>query len=525
MRMAMSPIGSGTLINPRLPRKLRPLPTTIHEPGERKLITPITVLDDYKEEIPINVLEDYKEQIPINVLDDYKEQIPINPLEPYTESIPINPLEQKSYETYVGSGDTEEGAFQPMWDKGKTRREISDEGAEFNFNAPRRLFLAQEYLDSKGDYPLANPKTPDYLDKEAMAYADKAIREGAGNKVGGALKHDELFSKYPELKDINLSREPSNALRGSYDKDQNRITVGGGETLTSDPEESKSTALHELQHAIQEKEGWARGGSPESEANMDRETLEKVHKVQGLISDSMNLKDSDEWVYNSSSIEEILKTSKADNDIKEWALNIVRGGNKSIDEFMSNTPYRSYQRLAGEIEARDTQSRQAMPQSERMRTQPYASQGIPLSDVLVKKGGGVSQSAGDDYLYHGTSKSAADKIRKEGFKLSKEHGGYSNTMEDYTSLTDDINIAKQFSERGGYNVDKSGEGEIIKIGKKDLRIANINDTYKQGEGFGEYIDRMKNEGWDAVDATSDKASGYIGKGEREYILLNQNIKI
>lgn len=44
-----------------------------------------------------------------------------------------------------------------------------------------------------------------------------------------------------------------------------------------------------------------------------------------------------------------------------------------------------YQRLAGEIEARDTQARQKMTPEQRMSTQPYSSQNIPLKQVIARR--------------------------------------------------------------------------------------------------------------------------------------------
>lgn len=77
-------------------------------------------------------------------------------------------------------------------------------------------------------------------------------------KVGDYVEHDELFKAYPDLKNtkIEFSR---GEYSGSYDPKDDSIRV-----RSSTFEEAKSIVLHELQHAIQKREGFARGTSPES---------------------------------------------------------------------------------------------------------------------------------------------------------------------------------------------------------------------------------------------------------------------
>jgi hypothetical protein len=83
--------------------------------------------------------------------------------------------------------------------------------------------------------------------------------------VGDFLGHDPLYAAYPEAKDIQFSQKAPHATmsgeRGSYapaeGKVPPRLTLA-----TSDAPQARSTALHELQHHIQEREGFARGGMP-----------------------------------------------------------------------------------------------------------------------------------------------------------------------------------------------------------------------------------------------------------------------
>lgn len=122
-------------------------------------------------------------------------------------------------------------------------------------------------------------------------------------------------------------------------------------------------------------------------------------------------------------------------------------------------------------------------------------------------------------LYHGTSKQAAQKIYNEGFKLSSEHGGYANTIEDYISVTDDLKTAENFAHNTGLNVDRVPGGEVITINKASLKIADPEKLYPQkpNESWPDWYDRVfrqsKKDGWDAIDLrkmNSDFDEGEFG---------------
>lgn len=70
------------------------------------------------------------------------------------------------------------------------------------------------------------------------------------------LDHPQLFNDYPKLKDIKVTQDASNT--GSFDLDTNEMRIGA---YAKSP---KKQVLHEVQHAIQKEEGFARGGDLEN---------------------------------------------------------------------------------------------------------------------------------------------------------------------------------------------------------------------------------------------------------------------
>lgn len=84
------------------------------------------------------------------------------------------------------------------------------------------------------------------------------------NTVGDHLIHDELFKAYPDLKDIPAFLDYGKSVpnHGVFTDAGDLISVSG-----KDYGNTRSILLHELQHAIQRKEGMGRGGSPSAIPN------------------------------------------------------------------------------------------------------------------------------------------------------------------------------------------------------------------------------------------------------------------
>ena len=220
----------------------------------------------------------------------------------------------------------------------------------------------------------------------------KSGQEGASiRELGGKwfISVNNAITKSGGIKSNNGPFSVSKEDADIINKEEKQL---GNTKLTINVEDLKSMILHEIQHAIQDIEGFATGGSIDIVTKFDNDTKLQMAKVEAEIKQAIKLKGGGEWVYESSSLEEIISSSDAAQDIKEWAVRIVKGGEKSIDEFTSNTPWKQYKRLAGEIEARDVQSRMRLTPKERKHKTPYKSQGISKEDAIVRFEGGKAES-------------------------------------------------------------------------------------------------------------------------------------
>jgi hypothetical protein len=191
---------------------------------------------------------------------------------------------------------------------------------------------AMEYLDAHRngrvfEGPDGKPRFE--VSDEGMQLKQDAYNGKVG-KLGDIIDHPELFKQYPDLKDVKtrvyIDKNYPDGQRGSYDHKTGEITVHARNMY-----EAESTLLHEIQHAIQGKEGFVQGGSIDQirlnkEYQADMEKYVATQKAKGIIKPDWEL--------------------RADFDTAERALG-------------------QYKRLAGEAEARAVAKRMNMTDAER----------------------------------------------------------------------------------------------------------------------------------------------------------------
>jgi hypothetical protein len=187
---------------------------------------------------------------------------------------------------------------------------------------------------------------PDNVPKitDDVFYGIKANQRFTG-PIKQALPHEDLFRAYPDTSDISSGFYAWSKPEGSYDKFTDSITAGGPGTTSQ-----KSAAVHELQHAIQQREGFARGGSSQ-EFISDIEALSSLNRM------------------GFSEMDDFQKIMLADLRKKYGSI---------------KTPQQAYQNLAGEAEARATQARMNMTAEQRRATFPEESYDVPLNELIIR---------------------------------------------------------------------------------------------------------------------------------------------
>lgn len=145
---------------------------------------------------------------------------------------------------------------------------------------------------------------------------------GLPETLGGLLQHEELYKHYPELANMPLSEETDQRYAGSYGGVSEDAPMGGMSINKSmDDNELIKTILHESQHYIQDLEGWPGGGAPGAH-NFDSYTDANPKMAEAIYSQWDNAKTQSE-----------------------------------ADQIEEEAGVHAYQNIAGEILARDVESR------------------------------------------------------------------------------------------------------------------------------------------------------------------------
>jgi len=153
------------------------------------------------------------------------------------------------------------------------------------------------------------------------------------------LNHNELFELYPDLANIEIVPNFNMDSSASANPDKNRITINPDNI--KDNQDLLTTVLHEVQHFIQEKEGFSKGGSEEN--------------IRQVLEDKIS---------NKSTLKRI--TDKLFS--KNKSENIASSKHQNPQELLSQDDYKLYESLVGEVQARNVETRQSMSPEERQNT-------------------------------------------------------------------------------------------------------------------------------------------------------------
>lgn len=196
--------------------------------------------------------------------------------------------------------------------------------------------------------------------------------------VNDFVPHKDLFAAYPELKGAKLGPELKDG--GSWIADQNVVTVRPIDPTDfsgAPVKNTKSVTLHELQHAVQDKENFARGGNVEMMRDNATARYAKIadaaRTVQNRVSSlGEDLATASNFIAKNEGLDPI--------QLKYWA---EKPGDE-LKKASELTPREQYRRLAGEVEARNVQQRMDMTPDQRRQTPPWLTQDTPDELQIIR---------------------------------------------------------------------------------------------------------------------------------------------
>jgi hypothetical protein len=242
---------------------------------------------------------------------------------------------------------------------------------------------AQEIWQETGTF-----RGPDKQWRQEISDKGSKITEDVYNQISAnkqfkgpmaqALQHEELYKAYPQTAGIPTTmyadEMPSGSLMpgrgGTFQSPL--LTVGGPSSMTQ-----RSTALHELQHAIQQREGFAPGGSPSNMiTELEKIAEQKRREAKNLFEmSSANDPLDPTRLVKPGARAKGLELEKEARELEEKALLAFHSGQSRFD---------LYRRLAGEAEARATQKRRNLTDEERRAIFPLESYDVPIKELIFR---------------------------------------------------------------------------------------------------------------------------------------------
>lgn len=279
---------------------------------------------------------------------------------------------------------------------------LAGEGAESVGNADRARELEREgatreaIWQDTGWYKGADGRWRFEIDDSQMRLTGK----DAGD-LPMLIEYPALFDAYPDMRGVFAVIDRSKTAGGSYHqaRPQTDTTFGAAPEIRVEAETDdkiRTVLAHEIQHAIQEIEGFARGGSIGGEARRNHEAEQRLSRINHEMS----------WL--AERMEKARGEARAElaaqyNALKSQKLSLR-------PDLVYLHPGEQYLRLAGEAEARvvsrrldlTTEQRKAEPpwvtMDTMLREEGLLGEGQTAEDVLIVRGredAGVRFSLGD----------------------------------------------------------------------------------------------------------------------------------
>ena len=366
---------------------------------------------------------------------------------------------------------------------GKWRFEIDDSGMEYSRWGDMNRSDRTEYARFR---ELESKFIDGTTTQEEQAELRSLLEEGHGPgraeerqtlRLSDFVRHDDLYQNYPQLRQASLRfADLPEGTYGTYNAETNTITLNN--SLRDAPED---TLVHEIQHAIQNAEGFAAGASPDywESARIDAETaasaarenlrlwlqdigyLDYVRQsmdrvVAGEITLDQHWENLQRFKENSDRAREI---AVSEEEVARYEERL-----REIDQ-MGMTARELYQNTAGEIEARDVMARRQLTPEQRRQTMPDTGDENTV----------FAERAGDSY----SVEEYTDEEKKAHARDVLEHFGQTYNWNETGYLT-----------RDGKKVDFSGRHDGGPGGYRAVDHRDVNEALGLDYGGDDYSGAM-----------------------------------
>lgn len=199
-------------------------------------------------------------------------------------------------------------------------------------------------------------KTPEFKKSEFGNYQAK---------LGNVLEHPELYKAYPGIENVPVNILPWYPSKGAF---WNGSSIGMGVEAAK----NKSTLMHEVQHAIQDREAFAQGGAP-GKIGKDFKLMyeDEVNKLRKPLFDLQDRMNKGELLTS----EERAKLDYLGHVFSKYTQYARAGEQKAREHYMA---------LAGETEARNVETRLPLEPQDRLKISPMSTEDTARAEQIVR---------------------------------------------------------------------------------------------------------------------------------------------
>ena len=413
----------------------------------------------------------------------------------------------------IAAGDNQEQVRQAtgwfMGVDGRWRFEIDDSDARF------------KGYDAETDTEEVTTTNPEAF----MDWIEEATAREKGIPLSQALHHPALFAAYPELAGVRLKVDPARTAGGYFASMPGRgfsgsiIVIGDPYGYSSEVVKPIDVLMHEVQHAIQMREGFAPGGSPDI-LRAEKDQAKTDLKYWGSVSALRRQADAygGDYARARQELEDIFEEEYTDQQVLEAqqaeSAEALANRAEAAEQVMREigNPVSTYNRLAGEIEARNTEARREMTAAERLAASPEQTADIPADNAVIRWNGTemVSPTVNAQAGAQTTLNQAANPELARAMAMTEDEYiaavSPENKRSDETDIvivrTGDLDMPRDARPTAGFK-DKTGadvqvfvdgngsiyaqqDGEVVgQIENRDGETLNIVTVEAQGKGIGQ----------------------------------------
>lgn len=183
---------------------------------------------------------------------------------------------------------------------------------------------------------------------------------GVWSNYSTAIDHPKAFSAYPDMGSNRIRFDPRSPDSGIITRPSpNSLDQKFDTDIGMQVNNVRSSALHEMQHNVQNREGFEPGASPTYFYIMGNTPLSVEESTNVMRLNKM-----------------MERTPKGSPEYKDLF--------SRREDILMESAYREYTRMAGEVEARNVQTRMNMSPERRRAMPPWTTQDVPDEDQIFR---------------------------------------------------------------------------------------------------------------------------------------------